>query len=65
MTAELINIRNNNIYLYGLMNIVHLAALRFMSVCLCSLPAVQSSSSFLPSGFPPVLRLLRLTVHPN
>lgn len=62
MTAELINIHEDNIYLYDLMNIVRLAALR---LALCSLSAVQSSSSFLPSGFPPVLHLLRLTVRPN
>lgn len=62
MTAELINIHEDNIYLYDLMNNVRLAALR---LALCSLSVVQSSSSFLPSGFPPVLRLLRLTVRPN
>lgn len=61
MTAEPITI-HINIYLDFLMNIVSLAALRFILGVFVFTTVVQSSSSFLPSGFPPVLRL---TVRPN
>lgn len=61
MAAEPITI-HINIYLDFLIIIVSLAALRFILGVFVFTTAVQSSPSFLPSSFPPVLRL---TVRPN